>query len=305
MCSLIKLKMKNLVIVVLAFLLISCGSDSFSTESGIEVKYEEKGTGELPVDSLIGLFYIECKTPDGKVILKVDPNNPQPLKVDPASQAQQGELYEILAKLRTGDSVGFELLAEDLFTKTFQRPLPDSIDAGSKLKFQIAFIDQLTEEGYYEMMAKKAEELGAKQLAIDTDILNEYLTKNNIVTEKTESGLQYVITEQGSGPLPEDGQRVQVAYAGWVLDGPYFDTSIESVAREQGLYNERRTYQPYEFPLGRGQVIRGWDLGVALLNVGSKATLYIPSTLGYQTRGSGSIPPNAILVFDVELVGIQ
>lgn len=297
--------MKKLVIVALAFVLFSCGSDSFSTESGIQVKYAEKGTGELPADSLIGLYYIQCITPDGKEILTYDPNNPQPLKLDPGSQAQQGELYEILAKLRTGDSVGFDLVASELFSKTFNRPVPDSIDAESKLSFQISFIDQLTEEGYYEMMAKKAEEKGAEQLAIDTEILNDYLAKNNIVTEKTDNGLQYVITEKGTGPIPEEGQMVQVDYAGWVLDGPHFDTSIESVAKEQGLYNERRPYQPYAFPLGKGQVIRGWDIGVALLNVGSKATLYIPSTLGYQTRGSGQIPPNAILVFDVELVGIQ
>lgn len=298
--------MKKIVIIAFAFVLFSCGSDSFSTESGIEVKYAKKGTGELPADSLIGLFYIECTTPDGKVILKADPNNPQPLKLDPNSPAQQGELYEVLSKLRTGDSVGFELIAEDLFSKTFQRPVPDSIDAASKLKFQISFIDQLTEEGYYEMMAKKAEEVGNKQLAIDTEILNEYLAKNNIVAETTDSGLQYVITEKGTGPIPETGQMVQVAYAGRLLDGAYFDTSIESIAREQGLFDERRTYQPYAFALGTGSVIKGWHVGIALLNVGSKATLYIPSTLGYQTRGSGaSIPPNAILVFDVELVGIQ
>ena len=141
---------------------------------------------------------------------------------------------------------------------------------------------------------------------IDKEVLDTYLAENGIEATSTESGLRYVITEQGSGPQPSTGQMVQVNYAGWVLNGAYFDTSIESVARENDIFREGRTYEPFSFAIGQGRVIKGWDEGIALLNVGSKATLYIPSPLGYGNRGSGPvIKPNSILVFDVELVGIQ
>ena len=89
------------------------------------------------------------------------------------------------------------------------------------------------------------------------------------------------------------------------MDGTVFDTSIEAVAKEEGVYNEGRPYQPFTFQLGIGQVILGWDEGIGLLNVGSKATIFIPSPLGYGERGSGEkIKPNSSLIFDVELVDL-
>ncbi|MEL6537925.1 MAG: FKBP-type peptidyl-prolyl cis-trans isomerase, partial [Bacteroidota bacterium] len=81
------------------------------------------------------------------------------------------------------------------------------------------------------------------------------------------------------------------------------DTNIVSIAQEQGLYNERRTYGPFEFQLVTGRVITGWHLGLEGLPVGTKATLLIPSSLGYGVRGNGaSIPPNSPLRFDVEIL---
>lgn len=109
----------------------------------------------------------------------------------------------------------------------------------------------------------------------------------------TGSGLQYVILKKGDGDRPQAGQVVSVHYIGWLEDGTMFDSSVD-----------RGT--PFQFPLGQRQVIAGWDEGIALLNEGDKARLIIPSDLGYGESGSpGTIPPNATLVFEVELLGIQ
>ncbi len=299
--------MKNILIVLVLAVLISCNPspESFTTSKGTQVSYFESGNGDFPADSLVGLFCIGYETEDGKVMMEADFENPLALQITPNNVAQQGELYEILSRLRTGDSVGFELVAAELFEKTFRAPLPDSIAPDSKIRFKISFLDQLSETGYYAWAEEKAKADAEKQLVIDDEILDTYMAENNVSIQKTETGLRYVITEEGSGAKPQNGQTVQVNYAGWLLNGPYFDTSIESVAREQGLYQEGRPYQPFSFILGQGRVIKGWDEGIALLNVGSKARLYIPSSLGYGSRGSGIIKPNSILVFDVELVGIQ
>ena len=297
--------MKIIPFIILA-ITFSCGTSSFETEGGTPVKYFKQGDGELPVDSLVGLYCIRYTTAEGAVIRESDFDNPLPLKIDPNNYSQQGELYEVLSKLRIGDSVGFELVAKELFERTFRGATPDSIPEESMLKFQISYIDQLSEAGYYEWIEEKNRKKSEKQLTIDLEILDDYLAENEINATKTESGLRYVISEQGNGPLPDSGQVVKVNYAGWVLNGEYFDTSIESVAREQGLYQEGRPYQPFSFALGARRVIKGWDEGIAYLNKGSKATLYIPSPLGYGTRGSGQIiRPNSILVFDVELVDIE
>lgn len=111
--------------------------------------------------------------------------------------------------------------------------------------------------------------------------------------EKTESGLRYQILQKGDGVKPNQGQTVAVHYKGQLDDGTVFDSSY-------------KRNQPLEFPVGVGQVIPGWDEGIMLLQVGDKARLVIPSHLGYGSRGAGGvIPPNANLVFDVELMEVK
>ncbi|MCP4417138.1 MAG: FKBP-type peptidyl-prolyl cis-trans isomerase [Chloroflexi bacterium] len=108
----------------------------------------------------------------------------------------------------------------------------------------------------------------------------------------TNSGLQYIETETGGGKMPKRGQTVSVHYIGRLEDGKEFDNSV-------------KRGQPIEFSLGVGQVISGWDEGIGLMKVGGKATLIIPPNLGYGSSGAGGvIPPNATLIFDVELVDV-
>ncbi|GAC1353790.1 MAG: FKBP-type peptidyl-prolyl cis-trans isomerase [Herpetosiphon sp.] len=107
----------------------------------------------------------------------------------------------------------------------------------------------------------------------------------------TPSGLQYEDLTEGTGAAPRSGQSVSVHYTGWLTDGTKFDSS-----RDRG--------QPFSFVLGAGQVIKGWDEGVASMKVGGKRKLTIPPSLGYGARGAGGvIPPQATLVFEVELLG--
>ena len=109
----------------------------------------------------------------------------------------------------------------------------------------------------------------------------------------TASGLQYIDEKVGSGPSPTRGKRVRVHYTGKLADGTKFDSSVD-----RG--------QPFEFVIGVGQVIKGWDEGVAGMKVGGKRKLVIPAALGYGARGAGGvIPPNAELHFDVELLGVE
>lgn len=107
----------------------------------------------------------------------------------------------------------------------------------------------------------------------------------------TPSGLKYTVTQKGKGRKPEAGENVRVHYTGKFADGKVFDSSYERGA-------------PITFKLGKGQVIKGWDEGIALLTEGSKAKLIIPPALGYGDKGMGSMPPNSTLYFDVELVEI-
>jgi peptidylprolyl isomerase len=116
-------------------------------------------------------------------------------------------------------------------------------------------------------------------------------------TMTTPSGLQITDTQVGTGAAPKAGQTAVVHYTGWLYvngaKGKKFDSSVD-----RG--------EPFEFPVGRGRVIKGWDEGVATMKVGGKRTLIIPPALGYGAAGAGGvIPPNATLVFDVELLGVK
>ena len=109
----------------------------------------------------------------------------------------------------------------------------------------------------------------------------------------TPSGLKYIELKEGTGDVAKAGQTVSVHYTGWLTDGKKFDSSVD-----RG--------QPFPFKLGAGQVIKGWDEGVAGMKVGGKRTLVIPPELGYGARGAGGvIPPNATLIFDVELLKVD
>ncbi len=119
---------------------------------------------------------------------------------------------------------------------------------------------------------------------------------SHAATEKTmttDSGLQYVDVVAGTGPSPTKGKQVTVHYTGTLQNGTKFDSS-----KDRGV--------PFTFTIGVGQVIKGWDEGVATMKVGGSRKLIIPSDLGYGARGAGGvIPGNATLIFDVELISVE
>lgn len=109
---------------------------------------------------------------------------------------------------------------------------------------------------------------------------------------RTASGLEYIDLAAGTGATPVTGQTVTVHYTGILLDGSKFDSSLDRNS-------------PFSFPIGKGRVIEGWDIGLSDMRVGGRRQLIIPASLAYGSRGSGSIPPNATLIFDVEMLGIR
>ena len=122
--------------------------------------------------------------------------------------------------------------------------------------------------------------------------VEKFDTKGKI-SSKTESGLEYILVEEGNGIKAAAGNTVSVHYSGYLEDGTMFDSSV-------------KRDQPFSFVLGMGRVIPGWDEGVAMMKIGDKVQLIIPAVLGYGERGAGGvIPPNATLIFDVELLEVK
>lgn len=179
---------------------------------------------------------------------------------------------------------------KDVNSALIAQGLDDALKGGT-MSLSMEQVQQVIQNYYQkQMVAKNAEAMkaSAENKKIGEAFLAENKTKSGVVT--TASGLQYSIEKEGTGPKPTATDRVKVHYAGRLLDGTEFDSSI-------------KRGQPAEF--GVGEVIRGWTEALQLMPVGSKWKLYIPSDLAYGDRGAGAdIKPGSTLVFDVELLDI-
>jgi FKBP-type peptidyl-prolyl cis-trans isomerase len=309
----------------LASFLSSCdktGGDFDKTKSGIEYKifkkvgdkYERRTDvkGEDPTyKDRIGKFltgYLYYRTGKDSVLedtRKKFGGSAVPIPMQEVKR--KGMPDEAFSLLQPGDSGVFRFNADSLF-KPQGRPVPGFLKrSGNVIVINVKtdkLITQQEESAMEQTLQQKMMEQQQKQMLAyaetqnkkDEVILQEYLKKNNMTNaKKTAGGVYYIITQPGTGSVPKAGQMVSLQYRGTLLDGKEFDSSAKSNGGK-----------PFEYPIGRGQVIPGWDEGVALLNKGSKATLLIPSSLAYGERGAGAnVPANSPLRFDVELVDIK
>ena len=164
----------------------------------------------------------------------------------------------------------------------------DSID-----KIEIKRVGKDAEDWDAVAAFNQLNELAQKRIEEQKEKQAKELEKISKGFSQTESGLRYKINQEGAGEQASAGKKVSVHYKGELLDGTVFDSSY-------------KRQQPIDFVLGQGQVIPGWDEGVSLLKVGDKARFLIPSDLAYGSRGAGGvIPPDAALLFDVELVAVS
>lgn len=192
----------------------------------------------------------------------------------------KGSIEEGLTLLSSGDSALFWIPLDSIYKGMPDSLFPKHLPKGTFICYGVKMINVERPEDTQKNQEK----------AIDA-----YAKKSGLQFNKTESGLRYAITQEGSGQKPMVGDSVSVHYTGKLATNDMvFDSSVP-----RG--------QPFVFPVGQKMVISGWDEGLQLMNEGSKATFVIPSSLGYGEMGTpgGPIPPNAVLVFDIELIKIN
>jgi FKBP-type peptidyl-prolyl cis-trans isomerases 1 len=192
--------------------------------------------------------------------------------------------------MHVGDSATFILDADTFFHYMGgENPFDEK-----ELYFTFKLAELMPKAEVDAMMQAQEEQYNAymeQARAAEDSTMQEYIAKNKIKVAPTASGLYFISKKAGNGAQATPGQRVFVHYTGKLLDGTKFDSSYD-----RG--------EPIDFVLGSGQVIPGWDEGIAMMKVGEKAVLLIPSKLAYGERGNQVIPPCAPLVFDVELVKV-
>jgi len=235
------------------------------------------------------------------------------------SVATPGSFMEALGTLKQGDSVKITVKAGVFYSEYAQRPVPPPMTEETDLSFTLGVdtiisravlakqqFDQQLMQVRMQMGAMLADSAFQAQVASEVPAIDAYMAKNGLKATEVKDGVRVIVTEMGTGETPNPGDMLSMMYAGYLLDGTYFDTNIVELAQEQGLFNPQRPYNPLDFQLVTGRVISGWHIGIEGLPVGTKATLIIPSPMGYGPRGSGAtIPPNSTLVFDVEVLNAE
>jgi peptidylprolyl isomerase len=201
--------------------------------------------------------------------------------------ADETTLGKVFLTLRKNDSLEMDVFADSLFTNSFKQSAPPFLKQNSYIHF-IVKVENVYNQQELEVL-KQAEQI--KRASKDSAEINALLAKYKDINT-TASGLKYIITKSTTGNYPQKGDEVQMNYTGMFLDGKKFDENLN-------------TESPFSFKLGTGQVIAGWDEGILLLHEGEEAKLIIPSDLGYGEQGTGPIPPNTTLVFDVKLLKIK
>lgn len=209
-----------------------------------------------------------------------------PVPIEITKPEFQGDLMDALMLASEGDSLTVLIPVDSL--KDVQT-VPGVLEFGQDIRLVLKVVKLMTKDEFAEYQ----NQLKKEQVVKDTKLIEDYLKANKLKANRTSSGLYYIIEKKGTGPNAAAGQTVDVHYTGTLLNGKKFDSS-----RDRG--------EPISFPLGQHRVIAGWDEGIALLNKGARAKLFIPSALGYGPEGAGAdIPANAVLIFDVELVDIK
>ena len=289
---------KSLIMVALCLLIFATSCSRFpgykSTGKGLYYKTIVEGTGnKLQLGDVIHprlAYYIH-----DSLLFTTDYLSER--AVDQVHESLfSGDIYEAFAMMHVGDSMSFMISADSAFLKQFRaEELPSFIKPGDYLRWEVVIDDAMSEEAYLEEMQKQQQKMQEEQAIQEQQSKAEFaawLTANGVKAEPRESGLIYVCTKKGKGPKPGYKQNVKVHYTGKLLDGTVFDSSVE-----RG--------EPIAFPLGVGQVIKGWDEGIALMSKGEKGILYIPYDLAYGSRQVGPIPAFSNLIFEVELVDFE
>lgn len=295
---------------LIAVLLISaaCSTNTRETPKGHKYELVKAGTGEtVKVGEYLVVNMLFKDSKDSVWSDTRENEVPMLMKIREVTPEEEG-LEEIFRALKAGDSIVVAMSAKTLFEKTWGQPVPEQIDSTSKFTFYLGVKEILNEEQMMSLQQELMEKFAARQTSIDSEVITNHLAEANIQAASTESGLRYQITKEGQGPTPSPGQEVAIDYAGYLLDGTLFDTSIETVAKANDAYNPNRPYQPYTLKagLGNGGVISGWEEAILLMKKGTKMRVWIPSTLAYgPSRRSEVIKENSILVFDLEMVNIK
>ncbi|MBX2817878.1 MAG: FKBP-type peptidyl-prolyl cis-trans isomerase [Saprospiraceae bacterium] len=287
------MKRNHALLLLAAVLLFSCKEGPKTTASGYEYTMHMDVPGDLPKPGEYTYFHVTMRAGDSLINSSAGMSELPRLRIpeDP-SQDAAAPIIEGLRLMSVGDSMTL------IFPLDSMPSVPPAFAHLDEIAYDLKLVEIKSEEAFQEEMQAAAQAREARTAAVRArqaevsdlaqETLAKYLSKDLDDIKDGDNGLQYVIHEPGNGKKPVTGKMISVQYYGLLDNGLMFDNSFQDG-------------EPYTFPIGRRQVIAGWDEGLMNLSEGARASLFIPSELGYGASGYQTIPGGANLYFYVEL----
>ena len=289
------MKRRHLISLLSIMFFLSCNQKSengnFKTaDSGLRYQLHESfPNNEKPINGDVAVLDLIYETTNGDLLFDSRESERTYMRTIKGATHPGGSLEDGLNMLNIGDSASFKINAHDFYRFTLrQENLPKNVSPKDDIVVHVRMKNILKKDEYSNQLDKNYHSSEAKEM----ELLENYLKITNVTVEPTESGLYFVPIKEGSGENAQPGDKVSVHYTGSLISGKVFDSSIGG--------------SPLQFTLGMGQVIPGWEEGIAMMKKGGEAKLIIPSKLAYGKQGTGqNILPYSSLVFDIELLNIQ
>lgn len=296
-------------------LFASCGPKSDlkgfkKTKSGLHYRFDEKNKDKDAQQVAEGdVLVCEVAVMVGSESDTTFNNFGNPERMFMVREGQfSGDLPEGLLMMHEGDVATFavELDSVAKFYSREQMPPQYVPDQGMKMFYHIHLCDIVTKDEMAQEQANFMAEMEKRQGA-EAEVIAKYVADNNITTAPKENGLYVIVKKKGNGPKVATGKQVKIDYTGRLAEnGKVFDTSIEGVAQEAGIYMAQRPYEPLSYTVGQMGLIPGWEEGVMGQPQGTELQLIIPSELAYGPKGAGQmIEPYSPLVFDLNIIEVK
>ena len=258
-----------------------------TTESGLEFKYlRKKDTARQVKRNDFMVMDVKYYTVHDSLLFSTESFSGK-FRMKYKEASKKGDINEALGMMRVGDSMSFNVDAKTIFTETRHDSCPKNL-IGTKIRFEIALRDIQTEAD----VKRLKHELSLRQQENETILLNDFVSHNYPDSKPTKSGLYIITTKAGKGQSPKIGNTVTVHYIAHFINGEIFTNSY-------------RKNRPFQFTLGKQEVIEGLEEGLLAMKQGEKAILVIPSKLAYGEEGRKPVPPNASIVFEMELLTVK
>ena len=280
-------KTLSFVFVLLITGFLSCKKDGFSvTSSGLKYDFIEVKNGRKPVVGEMMRLSLKYKDKNNKVLYESDVLG-DAFVLQLSKPTFTGGIEEGFGMMGEGDSAIFLLPADSIFDKTFHQVLPPSVSKGDFLRFEVRMKNVMTVEQFRKLHQ-------AEKKSISQDQKNKielYLEERNIAVQAVKEGIYFVVMKEGNGMKPGIGDSVEIRYTGIFLNGEVFDGSEKNGGN-------------LKYVLGDGKRLEAWEQAISSMKVGTLARLVLSSENAFGKSGSGPVPPNTPVVYDIELIRV-